>query len=55
MEALSPDMRATVVLHHVEGLDAADVADALGISTNTVWTRLHRARALIRWALEGES
>ena len=52
MAVLSSDMRATVVLHHIEGLDATEVAETLGISTNTVWTRLHRARALIRQALE---
>lgn len=51
--ALLPEpMREVLVLHTVEGLEAADIAQALGISVNTVWTRLHRARALLAAARE---
>lgn len=47
--ALLPEpQREVVVLSLIEQLDTPDVAKALGISVNTVWTRLHRARARIR-------
>jgi RNA polymerase sigma factor (sigma-70 family) len=49
---LSPPLREVVVLSLIEQLDAADVAAALGISVNAVWTRLHRARAQVRGIFE---
>jgi RNA polymerase sigma factor (sigma-70 family) len=45
---LPAGMREVVVLSLVEQLRAEDVAAALDISVNTVWTRLHRARARIK-------
>jgi RNA polymerase sigma-70 factor (ECF subfamily) len=48
LERLPAGLRDVVVLSLVEQLDAEDVAAALDISINTVWTRLHRARERIR-------
>ncbi len=41
---LPAPQREVLVLHTIEGLSGQDIAQALGIRTNTVWTRLHRAR-----------
>jgi hypothetical protein len=43
--------RAVMVLHDVEGLSMAEVADALAISIPTAKTRAHRARLLVRQRL----
>jgi RNA polymerase sigma-70 factor (ECF subfamily) len=43
--------RTTFVLRDIEGLDTAETADCLGIPGETVKTRLHRARALLRVSL----
>jgi RNA polymerase sigma-70 factor, ECF subfamily len=51
---LPEPMREVVVLSLIEELAAEDVAKALGISVNTVWTRLHRARAKVRELLDAE-
>lgn len=40
--------RAVMVLHDVEGLSMAEVADALGISVPTAKSRSHRARLSLR-------
>jgi RNA polymerase sigma-70 factor (ECF subfamily) len=40
--------RAVIVLHDVEGLSMAEVADALGITVTTAKTRAHRARLFLR-------
>jgi RNA polymerase sigma-70 factor (ECF subfamily) len=40
--------RAVLVLHDIEGLSMAEVADALGISVPTVKSRAHRARLSLR-------
>jgi RNA polymerase sigma-70 factor (ECF subfamily) len=40
--------RAVMVLHDVEGLSMAEVADVLGITVGTTKTRAHRARLLLR-------
>ena len=40
--------RAVMVLHDVEGLSIAEVADALAIPVPTVKTRVHRARLSLR-------
>ncbi len=47
LERLSPEMRATFVLHETEGMTYQGVADALGCPIGTVMSRLHRARAQI--------
>jgi RNA polymerase sigma-70 factor (ECF subfamily) len=40
--------RAVIVLHDVEGLSMAEVADALEITVPTAKTRAHRARLVLR-------
>lgn len=44
--------RAIVVLREIEGLSTREVATVMGISEDNVKTRLHRARVLLRRALE---
>jgi RNA polymerase sigma-70 factor (ECF subfamily) len=44
--------RVVVVLRDVEGLSTREVARVAGISEANVKTRLHRARLLLRKALE---
>jgi RNA polymerase sigma-70 factor, ECF subfamily len=39
-------------LREVEGLDAEEVQQILGITPANLWTRLHRARSLLRKSLE---
>src|SRR5262245_3434319 len=48
LDALSPDSRAVFVLREVEGLDTAGTAEVLGVSEETVRTRLLRARGMLR-------
>jgi len=45
--ALSTQYRATFVLRDLEGLTYAEIARALGISTGTVKSRIHRARSIL--------
>ena len=45
---LPVDHRTVLLLHRVEHLSAEEIAASLGISVNTVWTRLHRARLRLR-------
>jgi RNA polymerase sigma-70 factor (ECF subfamily) len=48
-----PDIyRAVVIFREVEGLSVADTAQVLGVEEPVVKTRLHRARALLRAAIE---
>ncbi len=42
---LSPERRMALVLHEVEGLSVGEIAEVCGCAENTVWTRIHRARA----------
>lgn len=44
---LSPEMRATFLLHETEGMTYQGVAEALGCPIGTVMSRLHRARTQI--------
>jgi RNA polymerase sigma-70 factor (ECF subfamily) len=50
-----PDVYRTVfVARVIEGLSIEETADLLGVLPQTVKTRLHRARALVRKALEDQ-
>ncbi len=49
---LQPDYRAVVLLCDVVGLTYEEIADTLGIKMGTVRSRIHRARASLRVALE---
>ncbi|MFJ8164965.1 RNA polymerase sigma factor [Streptomyces sp. NPDC096136] len=49
--ALPPDQRRVLVMRDVQGLSGSTVADALGLSTAAMKSRLHRARATVRAAL----
>jgi RNA polymerase sigma-70 factor (ECF subfamily) len=51
VEALPPSFRAVFMLREVEGLSTAEAADCLDIAEETVKTRLHRARGMLRRSL----
>ncbi len=48
VESLPQGYRIVFVLREIEGLDTAETAQSLGVTEETVKTRLHRARALLR-------
>jgi len=48
IDALEPMYREVLVLRDVEGLPAAEVAEALGLTVEAVKSRLHRARMAVR-------
>jgi len=52
VDALPVDFRAVFVLRDVEGMSTEDTAAHLDIRIETVKTRLHRARRLMRMAIE---
>ncbi|MBK5262390.1 MAG: sigma-70 family RNA polymerase sigma factor [Peptostreptococcaceae bacterium] len=45
---LPPEYRKLIYLHYYEGWTAPEIADMLGININTVYTRLRRAKALLK-------
>jgi RNA polymerase sigma factor (sigma-70 family) len=55
LAALSEDKRITLLLVEREGLSGPEVATLLDVPVNTVWTRLHYARAELRRALAPET
>jgi len=52
LESLAEPYRLVFVLREVEGLSTADAAECLGINEDTVKTRLHRAKGLLRSQLD---
>ncbi|GIG40382.1 RNA polymerase sigma factor SigE [Cellulomonas phragmiteti] len=52
LDELPPEYRAAVVLCDIEGLSYEEIAVTLGIKLGTVRSRIHRARARLRVALE---
>jgi RNA polymerase sigma-70 factor (ECF subfamily) len=48
IDALPDVFRGVYVLRDVEGLNTEETAESLALAPNTVKTRLHRARALLR-------
>ena len=51
---LSPEQRAVIVLHHYLGLSLLESAEVLSIPLGTVQSRLNRATAAMRAALEAD-
>jgi RNA polymerase sigma-70 factor, ECF subfamily len=51
IDALDQSYREVLVLRDVEGLSAPEVAKILGVSVDTVKSRLHRARVAVRQKL----
>ncbi|MFE4632554.1 RNA polymerase sigma factor [Streptomyces sp. NPDC056773] len=49
--ALPREQRQVLILRDVQGLPGRTVADALGLSTTAMKSRLHRARAALRHSL----
>lgn len=45
LQKLSPKKRVVLVLFEVEGLRVDEIAKVVGCPENTVWSRLHHARA----------
>jgi RNA polymerase sigma-70 factor (ECF subfamily) len=54
VDELPTPFRLVFVLREIEGLSNEDTATALGLRPETVKTRLHRARRLLRQALDDE-
>jgi RNA polymerase sigma-70 factor (ECF subfamily) len=55
LAALDPDKRAVLVMHDVDGHTAPEIAEALRIPMNTVYSRLRAARERFRQAVEAEA
>jgi RNA polymerase sigma-70 factor (ECF subfamily) len=53
-EALSPDHRAVVVLHHLMGLPLTEIAEIMDVPYGTVGSRLHHALRTMRAAIEAD-
>lgn len=51
IQQLDLDQRAAFVMHHLEGCTAPQVAEALGVPLNTVYSRLRRARERVERAV----
>ena len=52
---LPPVQRATLVLHHLIGYSAAEIAETFDIPAGTARSRLHNAHLAMRAALEAEA
>jgi RNA polymerase sigma-70 factor (ECF subfamily) len=52
LDSLPPDQRAAVLLVDAEGLDYTAAAEVLGVAAGTIASRLSRARAALRRALD---
>ena len=52
---LPPDQRAALVLHHYLGLPLWEVAEILDIPVGTAKSRINRATAAMRAALEADA
>jgi RNA polymerase sigma-70 factor (ECF subfamily) len=55
IEGLPPHYRIVVLLRHVQDLSYEEIAEALHLPLGTVKARIHRARALLRTRMEGET
>ena len=52
IEQLSPEYRTVVILCDLQGRSYAEIAQIVGLSLETVKTRIHRGRLMIRRKLE---
>ncbi len=52
VDGLPPDYRDAITLSDIEGLKNAEIAERLGVSVDTIKIRLHRARGMLRKAME---
>src|SRR5690606_26525529 len=52
--ALPTKLRESIILYYYEGFSIDEIAELLAIKSNTVKTRLHRARATLKVTLEEE-
>jgi len=55
IDSLPPHYRIVVVLRHQQDLSYEEIAETLHLPLGTVKARIHRARALLKRHLEGES
>ena len=55
LDWLSPEHRAAVVLHYLEGYKVRDIAQMLGTPIGTVKSRLMKARSCLRQALVSDA
>lgn len=55
VDSLPPHYRIVVVLRHQQDLSYEEIAEALQLPLGTVKARIHRARALLKEKLEGQS
>lgn len=51
VDALPQSYRVVFMLREIEGMTTAETAESLGLNQDTVKTRLHRAKALLRQGL----
>jgi RNA polymerase sigma-70 factor, ECF subfamily len=52
LRAIPDEQREVLILRDVEGLTANEVSEVVGVSTDAVKSRLHRARAMLRARLQ---
>jgi RNA polymerase sigma-70 factor (ECF subfamily) len=55
IDSLPPHYRVVVLLRHQQDLSYEEIAESLDLPIGTVKARIHRARALLRQRLEGET
>ncbi|MGA2440567.1 MAG: sigma-70 family RNA polymerase sigma factor [Tepidisphaeraceae bacterium] len=51
LQGIAEELRWTLLLVDVEGMDHKDAADVLGVPVGTIKSRVHRARAMLRQVL----
>ena len=54
LSGITPEHRTVVVLHHMEGLPLAEIAEILGIPYGTVGSRLYHATRALRAAVAAD-
>ncbi len=48
VDSLPEDLKTVVLLYDFDGLPQKEIADRMGIPEGTVWSKLHRARTILR-------